>query len=81
MARLVVSLRDAATGAVLPYTYVEADGIAQTTGLDGTATFELPLGRTVIVRVRHVAYRPWSQSVSMTTERVEVPANLEKAIL
>jgi len=76
-----VTVRDAYTGAALPYTQVETDGIVLTTGLDGTATFEFALGRTVTVKVRHVAYRPWSQSVPINAERVEVPANLEKAIL
>jgi len=81
MARLVVSVRDATTGAVLPYVHVEADGMVLTTGLDGTVAFEFPLGKTATVKVRHIVYRPWSRSVPIAADRVEVSASLEKAIL
>lgn len=81
MARLVVTVRDATTGAVMPYTHVEVDGVALTSGLDGTAVFEVALGTTRTVKVRHTAYRPWTRTVPITAERVEVSADLEKAIL
>jgi hypothetical protein len=74
-------VRDAGTGAVLPYVHIEADGIVLTSGLDGVASFEFPLGKTVILKVRHLVYRPWSRAVPITAERVEVSADLERAIL
>lgn len=80
MAKLVVTVRDAITRAVLPYIHTEADGVVLTTGLDGTCVFEVPLGKTVIVKARSPIHRPWSRSVPVTAERVEVSADLEKAI-
>jgi len=81
LARLVVTVRDASTGAALPYTHVEADGVVLTAGLDGAAVFEVALGATKTIKVRHTAFRPWSRSVTIMAERVEVPADLEKALL
>ena len=81
MARLVITVRDAVTGAVLPYTHVEVDGLSESTGLDGVAIFEVALGATKTIKVRHTVYRPWTRSVSITAERVEVFADVEKAIL
>jgi len=76
-----VTVRDATTGVDLPYTHVEVNGVALTTGLDGIAIFEVQLGTTKTIKVRHTVYRPWTRSVSITAERVEVSADLERAIL
>lgn len=81
MAKLVVTVRDATTKAMLPYIHTEADGVVLTTGLDGTCVFEFPLGKTVTIKARSPIHRPWSRSVSVTAERTEVEVALEKAIL
>ena len=78
---MVVTVRDAATGAPLPWTSVQVDGLSESTGLDGVAVFEVALGATKTIKVRHTVYRPWTRSVSITAERVEVSADLEKVIL
>ena len=81
MARLIVQVKDAVTGAPIPWAFVQVDGLSESTGLDGVATFEVALGATKTIKVRHTVYRPWTRSVSITAERVEVLADLEKAIL
>ena len=81
MAQLAVTVKDATTGAALPYVHVEADGVVLTTGLDGAAIFDVPVGSTRTIKVRNVMFRPWSRSVSISSERVEVTASMEKEIM
>jgi len=81
LAKLVIIVHDAGTQVPLPYTQVDADGSVLTTGLDGVCSFDVTLGKAVVVKVRHSYYRPWSSTVQVNTERFEVSCDLEKAIL
>ncbi len=81
MAKLVITVKDASTGAVIPYVSVDVGGVGLSTGLDGTAIFDEPLGSSKVIKVRMVNYRPWTKSVSVDFERTEVTANMEKAAL
>ncbi len=81
LAKLVITVKDGSTGAVIPYVAVEVNGVGLATGLDGTAIFDFPLGTVAVIKVRSVQYRPWSQSVSVNSDRVEVTASMERASL
>lgn len=82
MARLSVRVVDAATKSPIPWTFVQAGALSDSTGLDGTVEFEVPVCQSVTIKARNVAYRPFSRSFHATEERryeIEIP--LEKAIL
>lgn len=81
LANLVVTVKDATTGAVIPYASVDVGGVGLSTGLDGTAVFVVPLNSSKTVKVRILAYRPWSRTVSVPSERTELTASIEKAAL
>lgn len=81
MATLVVAVSDATTGAPLSYVHTEVDGMVLTTGLDGTCSFGVNMGKTYTVKVRNVFYRPFSVSVPITQDTVQVSAKLQKAAL
>jgi len=82
LARLNVKVLDSYSRTPLPYVYVEIDGRVLNTGLDGVATFDLPAGLSYTIKVRQVAYRPWTRTIQITTEEgtYEQPVELEKAI-
>lgn len=81
MARLNIKVTDAYSKAALPYVYVEVDGRSLSTGLDGVATFDLPAGPSYTIKVRQVAYRPWTRTIQIPQEGTyEQPVELEKAI-
>lgn len=81
MATLVVKVTDAGTGNPLPYVHVETDGMVLTTGLDGSCSFGVDVGKTYMVKVRNVNYRPYSVSVAVAQDTVQVDARLEKAVM
>jgi hypothetical protein len=81
MATLVVAVTDATTGAGIPYTLVQVGGLSDSTGLDGTASFDVPLNTVQVVKIRHNAYRPYSASVSVNADPTRVNAALQKVAL
>jgi hypothetical protein len=81
MATLVVAVTDATTGAGIPYTMVQAGSLSDSTGLDGTASFDVPLNTTQVVKVRHNAYRPYTASVSVNSDPTTVKVALQKVAL
>ena len=81
MATLIVKVSDAATGNALPYVNVQVDGLSDSTGLDGTCSFGVDLGKTYTVKVRNIYYRPFSVSVQINQDTVTVNAQLQKATL
>jgi len=82
MATLVIKVVDAVTGSVLPWVYVDVEGRVVPTGLDGVSIFEVLVCKSVSVKIRHAAYRPWSYSFHAREERrYELEVKLEKAVL
>ena len=82
LVRLTIKLVDATTKAVLPYTHIDVGGIVTTSGLDGSAQFDVDVCKSVVIRIRHVAYRPFSRSFHATEDRpYEITVELEKAVL
>ena len=81
LAKLVVKVQDSASGALLSYVHVDVDGLVLTTGLDGVAIFDVPIGSTKTVKVRQIAYRPYTKSVQITQDRTPLTVSMEKATL
>jgi len=67
VAQLVVQVIDRDTREPLPWVYVEVDGRALQTGMDGTATFVLPVG-TYTLRVRTMLYSPYTATITIPRE-------------
>jgi len=81
MARLNIKVVDSYSKTALPYVHVEVDGRVLSTGLDGVAAFDLPAGASYTIKVRQVAYRPWTRIIQIAQEGTyEQPVELEKAI-
>jgi len=79
MARLNVKVVDSYSKTVLSYVHVEVDGRVLSTGLDGVATFDIPAG-SYTIKVRQVAYRPWTRTIQISEGSYEQTVELEKAI-
>jgi len=81
MARLNIKVVDSYSKTALAYVHVEVDGRVLTTGIDGVASFDLPAGAGYTIKVRQVAYRPWTRTIQIAQEATyEQPVELEKAI-
>jgi len=81
MVRLNIKVVDSYSKTPLPYVHVEVDGRVLSTGLDGVATFDLSAGVSYTIKVRQVAYRPWTRAIQMAQEGpYEQLVELEKAI-
>jgi len=79
--KLIVQVVDARTNVPIPWTFVQVDGFSLSTGLDGTAVFELPTGWYTI-RIRHAAYRPYTRKIHLEVEReYKIVVKLESAII
>ena len=81
MARLNIKVVDSYSQTALAYVHVDVDGRVLTTGLDGVATFDLPAGATYTIKVRQVAYRPWTRTIQIPQDATyEQTVALEKAV-
>lgn len=81
MATLNVAVTDATSGAGIPYTLVQVGGLSDSTGVDGTASFDVPLNSSQVVKVRHSAYRPWTTTVQVSSDPTNVKVQLQRVAL
>lgn len=67
MPRVKVTVVDADTGRPIPWVFIQLGALQSSTGLDGSAEFEVSPG-TYRLAVRHTEYAPLTQDVTVARD-------------